>query len=176
MWTKDNIPILVPADESDAQAVAEYRIRSADGKPAVLMADLDPWSEPQAEIASGLVPLVQIRVSDGGETFVETSSGWHCVSGWQNMKSLVPDWKPTSPSPLSSAASGSPSAGEGEGGDPAFGGGSEEGEDNGGSAGSCVVHARASQSMPDAALLLLVLAGAACCMVPAAGAAYRSLI
>ena len=133
MWTKDNIPILVPADESDAQAVAEYRIRYTDGKPAVLMADLDPWSEPQAEIASGLVPLVQIRVSDGGETFVETSSGWHCVSGWENMKSLVPDWKPTSPSPLSSAASGSPSAGEG--GDPAFGG---SGEDNGSSAGSCV--------------------------------------
>ena len=70
MWTKDNVPILVPADESDAQAVAEYRIRS----PSMLMADLDPWSAPQAENAVGLVPLEQIRVSDGGETFVETSS------------------------------------------------------------------------------------------------------
>lgn len=70
MWAKDNTPILVPVDESDCQAVSEYRIRS----PSMLMADLDPWSEPQAENAVGVVPLVQIRVSDGGETFVETSS------------------------------------------------------------------------------------------------------
>ncbi len=70
MWTKDNTPILVPVDESDSQAVSEYRIRS----PSVLMADLDPWSEPLLESAVGIVPLVQIRVSDGGETFVETSS------------------------------------------------------------------------------------------------------
>lgn len=60
----------MPVDESDSQAVAEYRILS----PAVLMADLDPWSEPQTENAVGVVPLVQIRVSEGGETFVETSS------------------------------------------------------------------------------------------------------
>ena len=70
MWTRDNTPILVPVDESDSQAVSEYRIPS----PSVLMADLDPWSEPLSENAVGIVPLVQIRVSDGGETFVETNS------------------------------------------------------------------------------------------------------
>ena len=70
MWTKDNIPILMPVDESDSQQVAEYRIRS----PSMLMADLDPWSEPLSENAEGIVPVIQIRVSDGGETFVETSS------------------------------------------------------------------------------------------------------
>lgn len=70
MWSKENIPILVPVDEEDYQAVSEYRLRS----PTMLMADLDPWSEPQAESAVGIVPLVQIRVSDGGETFVQTSS------------------------------------------------------------------------------------------------------
>ena len=55
------------------------------------------------------------------------------MSGWETMKGLVPHWKPTSPSPLSSAVSSGLSSGEG--GDPAFG---DSGESNGGSAGSYV--------------------------------------
>jgi hypothetical protein len=77
------------------------------------------------------------------------------VSGWETMKGLVPHWKPTSPSPLSSAASSGLSSGEG--GDPAFG---DSGESNGGSAGSyvdvCAVLALACavSSHPQGALVL----------------------
>ena len=123
MWTRDNTPILVPADETDTQAVAEYQVRGE----AELRLDCDPWSEVVSKAAAGPQPLVQIRVSDSGETFVETSDGWHCVNGWDKMQELVPDWKP---SPQSSASLASSA---GEGGDPAFNGGDGGGS---GSAGS----------------------------------------